>query len=231
MSKKMYIILGCIIVGIILGAAVFGILKKDEYENPMDDFEGVMVCQFYDELRSLIDEEGGILNTYMNDSKYILKVSPVSEAEFDFQTYSSDVKIEKIFRSEGDLEVGDTIKISIENFTFYADDKTMSLGFANFMKPDNEYLVFLHDKLETEIYDYPVYRTEGFSIAPIFNYKDLDNVIIEEGKVIGNGTYCYYNDVKDNEFFVVSKDLEEEFRNFKYRVISTVDDEYVIPEK
>ncbi len=235
MNKRQYIVLGCALLIAIICAIIYGLSKKETYENPMEDFDGIKVCQFYNELSYLLDEETGMLDTFFNDSEYILKITPVTNYKIDFQTYSIDVKVEKIFKSNDDLKVGDTIKLSVEGYYFFEKDNTISMQFVNFMKYGNDYLVFVKDKLESELYDYPVYRTEAYSISPIFSYTDFENVIIEQKPDASNDDvsyrYVYYNDVKNNELFVESKELENKCREFKYRVISTVDDEYIIPKE
>lgn len=234
MSKKAYVIIGGIILVIIGIAATFGLSKKDSYEDPMINFEDVMVCQFYSGLDRIIKEENGLKQLYIDNSKYILKVKPISDPEFDYQTYSIDCEVINVFKQDEEVSVGDTIKVSFDGYYFFEDIKSFNIGFANFMDKDYEYLIFLSKKLVSEVYDYPVYKIAAYSFAPIFNYTDLSNVIIEDTMDInasGAKYYCYYNDVKNNEYFVMDRELEKLVYEFKYDVLSTIDSDYVVPTK
>lgn len=76
---------------------------------------------------------------------------------------------------------------------------------------------------ETELYDYDVYTIEGFTIAPVFCYEDLDNVIVPKER---DDHSVPYELVKDNEVFMETEELEKEYYDFKYRIISKFDEEY-----
>ena len=64
---------------------------------------------------------------------------------------------------------------------------------------------------------------DGFTIAPIFCYEDIDNVIVPKER---DDHAVPYKLVKDNELFVETEELEKEYYDFKHRIISKFDEEY-----
>lgn len=168
--------------------------------------------------------------TYEGKSEYILKIKCTRDTKFDYQTCTEYGQVEKIFKGDGELKEGDNIVMDRSGYHLFTEESgvtggidAVSTGFVNFMKPGREYLVFIKEKVESELYDYDVYTIEGFTIAPILCYEDIDNVIVPKKR---SDHAVSYELVKDNEVFMETEELEKEYYDFKYRIISKFDEEY-----
>ena len=136
----------------------------------------------------------------------------------------------KRYLRDGELKEGDNIVMDRSGYHLFTEESgvtggidAVSTGFVNFMKPGREYLVFIKEKIESELYDYDVYTIEGFTIAPILCYEDIDNVIVPKKR---SDHAVSYELVNDNEVFMETEELEKEYYDFKYRIISKFDEEY-----
>ena len=68
---------------------------------------------------------------------------------------------------DGELKEGDNIVMDRSGYHLFTEESgvtggidAVSTGFVNFMKPGREYLVFIKEKVESELYDYDVYTIE-----------------------------------------------------------------------
>lgn len=231
MKKSRVIIISAVTVMIAVIIVVAMKYRKNHRQiidnNKLDN---VYITQFYKELGELLDEEFDMEGRYDSSSSYILKVKCTKDTEFGYQTCTEYGQVEKIFRGDGELKVGDNIVMDRSGYHLFTKESevtagfdAVSTGFVNFMKPGREYLVFIKEKVETELYDYDVYTIEGFTIAPILCYEDIDNVIVPKK---GSDHAVSYELVKDNEVFMETEELEKEYYDFKYRIISKFDEEY-----
>ena len=229
MKKSRVIIISAVTVMIAVIIVVAMKYRKNHRQiidnNKLDN---VYITQFYKfESGDLLDEKYNMEGKYDSLSSYILKVKCTKDTEFGYQTCTEYGQVEKIFRGDGELKVGDNIVMDRSGYHLFTKENevtagfdAVSTGFANFMKPGREYLVFIKEKVKTELYDYDVYTIEGFSLVPIFCYEDFDNVIVPNKRSVS------YELVKDNEVFMETEELEKEYYDFKYRVISKYDEEY-----
>lgn len=228
MKKSRVIIISAVTVMIAV-IIVVAMKYRKNHRRIIDNnkLDNVCITQFYKELGELIDEKYNMEGKYDSLSSYILKVKCTKDTEFDYQTCTEYGQVEKIFKGDGELKVGDNIVMDRRGYQLFTKESevtagfdAVNTGFVNFMKPGREYFVFIEEKVETELYDYDVYAIEGFSIAPIFCYEDVDNVIVPNKRSVS------YELVKDNEVFMETEELEKEYYDFKYRVISKYDEEY-----
>lgn len=60
-------------------------------------------------------------------------------------------------------------------------------------------------------------------VIAVLCYEDIDNVIVPKK---GSDHAVPYELVKDNEVFMETEELEKEYYDFKYRIISKFDEEY-----
>ena len=132
----------------------------------------VWVAQFYKfDTDDLLDEKHDMEGIYDSKSTYILKIKCTKDTKFDYQTCTEYGQVEKIFKGDGELKEGDNIVMDFSGYHLFTKETgvadgidAINTGFVNFMKPGREYLVFIKEKVETELYDYDVYTIEEFHI-------------------------------------------------------------------
>lgn len=200
-----------------------------EGENPL---ENVYITQLY--FDDLLTEERNMYARYEEESKYILKIRCTKDAKFDYQSCLEYGEVVKVFKDNGDITIGDNIVMDRSGYHLFTKEggvtpgiDSANMGFANLMKKDKEYLVFIEDKIATELYDYDIYQIRGWSIVPIFSYEDMDNVIVDNGAAYA----AEYKLVKDNEGFFDTEEIEQSYYEFKHRILSLVDEEYNSDDK
>lgn len=91
------------------------------------------------------------------------------------------------------------------------------MGFVNEMTPGKEYLLFLDHK-EAEIPGgNTVYRmSDEFLMATVFCYEETES--IPQESIDSESMSAYYTDVKDSEFFVMSRKAVKDLNQFKKRL-------------
>ena len=232
MKKKRIIIISAVTI-VIAVIIVVAMKYRKNHRRIIDNNKlgNVWVAQFYKfDTDDLLDEKHDMEGIYDSKSTYILKIKCTKDTKFDYQTCTEYGQVEKIFKGDGELKEGDNIVMDFSGYHLFTKETgvadgidAINTGFVNFMKPGREYLVFIKEKVETELYDYDVYTIEGFTIAPVFCYEDLDNVIVPKER---DDHSVPYELVKDNEVFMETEELEKEYYDFKYRIISKFDEEY-----
>lgn len=200
-----------------------------EGENPL---ENVHITQLY--FDDLLTEERNMYAKYEAESNYILKIRCTKKAKFDYQSCLEYGEVVKVFKDNGDITVGDNIVMDRSGYHLFTkeggvtpDIDSANTGFVNLMKKDKEYLVFIEDKITTELYAHDIYTIDGWTIAPIFCYEDMDNVIVDNGAEYA----AEYKLVKDNEGFFDTEDIEQSYYKFKHRILRLVDEEYNSDDK
>lgn len=220
MSKKQFIVVGTIIFCLILIVAAIGLSKRDTHKNPFESEESINnlnVSMLRNDQLSIF--EGSLKDTIINDSIIVLKVVPLEEPKFDFQATTQKVKVEEIFKGEG-VNVGDEILITLMSWHYFNEKESMNLFFVNFMKIGDEYMIFIDEKIETEIYEDVIYQIGGFAITPVFNYKNVENKVIETTL---DEPFVKYGEVRDNEFFCSNEETLAALKKFKYEMMSQFD--------
>lgn len=226
MKKRLIIVIPTVLA--ICAAVAAGIIFRNNHRRIVSGNEDNLlgdtcVTQLNDDY---FFTELDLFKSYRNNSEYILKIRCNKNTQLRYQACLESGEVLKVFKSNGDIAEGDEISFNRESYHLFTaegevvEKDTANVGFVNFMKQDREYLVFLKEKIESELYDFPIYVLDGFIIAPVFCYEDFDNVIIEEDSQVK------YSLVKDNEVFVQNEELEKMFYDFKHRILSETDDEY-----
>lgn len=91
------------------------------------------------------------------------------------------------------------------------------MGYVNFMKVGNKYLVFLSGIVGNAEDGTNVFRLQsGQFIAPVFSYKECENITYP---ISGESTYVPYIEVSDNEFFAVEAEGLRTFLALKSEMI------------
>lgn len=209
-SKKYIIIAVCLI--IVIGIAVaIGMSKKGTYTNALDNMDKLDVS-LKSSLNKELAEELYQLIPY--ESQYVLKVKVLEEPTFDFQTVTHKVKVLEVFKGD-DVKVGEEIVLFNANYHYFEDRNHMNLYNVNLMKKGDEYLVFIRSKEKTELQGEYFY-IETYVVTPYFNYKNKDNVIVEDSST-------EYGNVKNNEFIVNTQYELEIFMEFKKMMMEKYD--------
>ncbi len=217
MIKK--VILG-IYVTVSIAAVIIGILNKQTYtnitnmDNAMDNFS---VAVLNNELvLNTIDR----MNKDLPNANIILKVKAEGKVENMFKLYRQSVIVEEVYSGD-DIKKGDMIFIMAGHWRYFFDDMSANMGFTNLLEKDNEYLIFIKEKVDSlDINDNNTYRLVDTIINPVFNFEDKENIIVEFSK---DNCYVSYSEVSKNEFFVNSKDSLNKLEEFKHRLIKDYD--------
>ena len=148
-----------------------------------------------------------ILGEELEQCQYILAVKGTGEREYEFHTTLQNVIVENVFKGD-QLEKGNKIKI-IGGYYIVFEEMMANMRFVNYMKKNQEYLVFLKERVEgPRGYDDNIYRLPDVIISPIFSYDMEENAMANESIVP-------YTSVWDNEFFISNKDAFEELKTIK----------------
>lgn len=217
MIKK--IIIG-IYSAVFLVAIIVGILSKQTYTNitQQDDvMDYFSVALLNSELASGAKRR---MEEELPNANIILKVKAEGEIEHMFKRNKQLVSVTEVYKGEN-IKKGDKVFIVASNWQFFFDDMTANMGFINLLEKDSEYLVFIDDKVKAlDTNDNNTYHLIDTIIAPVFNYKDKENTIIE---VSDDNYYVPYSKVSKNEFFVSSKDALDKIENLKYKLLAKYD--------
>ncbi|MCZ0704198.1 hypothetical protein J2T56_002494 [Natronobacillus azotifigens] len=178
-------------------------------ENMLDHFS--VALWDFDYSPNLIN----IMNQTVEDSPIIIRAKSEGKTKYTFQNFTQEIIVEEVYRGDG-LKVGDQIEIIDFNWHVIFDNMSVNASFINLMQPNNEYLIFLDNKLNTFNSDEKIYQTPSLIIPPIFNYEDKEHVILS---VTEDNLYVPYKSVKENEFFVSSEESLAKLIDFKHEVL------------
>ncbi|MBR3917618.1 MAG: hypothetical protein IKJ59_02640 [Clostridia bacterium] len=180
-------------------------------KNPFDSFDIGLLSEFSSQyLEEYFD------HSLEDDSKYILKVTPVKPMEFAYKCYSEPVKVIEVFKGD-EIKINDEINIVRNSSLVYwnvNDTNGVNTGFVNKMNEGEEYLVFLASKLDCGIKT--VYKTTPCIVATIFSYANHNNSIVQGKNGISSANYT---DVSENEFFIEDEYSLDVLENAKEKFI------------
>ena len=203
--------------GIYILAAAFGIYMKGTYtnvtaqENWQEKFN---VAQLPEQL-AVSDAE--TLPETLSLQPYILRVSPLEDREYIFNSSRQKVMIHQVYSGE-ELSAGDEIFLISSGWRLtFSDPQSIECDFVHPMVPGQEYLVFLSGQAETLDGGTDTYRVydESF-ISPVFSYGTYENDI---APVEGESTYVPYGAVKNNEFFGCTEKALESMNGLKEKIL------------
>lgn len=217
MKWKVYVL---IISLIILASAFYGITKRHTYtdfsknHSYLDDFA---VAQLPERVALAQYEE---IETMLSQAPIILKVNAVGPIENLFRISQQEVRIQEVYRGEN-VNVGEEIYLISESWelNLYGNPNSIERGFVNILNEGEEYLVFIAEQvIPLEESTIPVYRLmENSVIAPVFSYKEHENIIWEVDEY---STYVPYKEVRENEFFAVTDKTMDMMLNLKEKMIA-----------
>lgn len=235
-KRKLIIIIGSIISALILCAAIVVglIFRKNHRQIIKQDDNGVgdvYVSLMDEEMGDYYFEERDLFTRFMETSEYILKIRCTENPTFAYQSCLEHGEVLKVFKGDGSIETGDEINIYRGHYHLWIPENglvgedSMNMCYTNFMKTGKEYLVFLSEKYNSELYEFDIYSLGDLILPPAFCYEDLENVIVE------GTSQVKYSVVKENEYFVGNEQTEKQIYDFKHRVLSETDSEYVVPSE
>lgn len=213
--------------GIFIVTICIGLYNKrffNDYNKEEDAINHFLVALLSDELAV---QQVEIMEEMLDSSKIILAVQCEDTFTYCFGSTTQKVRVLSIFKGEG-LKKGDVIEIArAGSLISVSEDALMTeygkgvinMGFVNEMIPGKTYLVFLHRQLETWDEKSVIYiQSDRFLVAPIFCYEEIENKPI--APLDNRSTYVYYDDVRNNEFFLNSEEAVELFAKLKRKFIS-----------
>lgn len=195
-------------------AIIIGIIYRQSYTNitaqpnPLENFS-VALWDVNIGPPDFID----LLRDELPESNFIIRVKSLGQIEYLFKAKKQLVEVLEVYKGD-EIEVGDVIWVA--GGPLFFDGMTANMGFVNVMEPNQEYLIFLEEKLESMNKKEVVYGVPGFIISPIFSYNDYDHELLSVSE--GN-RYVPYKEVKNNEFFVSSEEALQALMNLKHDLL------------
>lgn len=160
----------------------------------------------------------------LEKSRNIVKVKCISGVRLGEKMAMQSAKAIQVFKGD-DIMEGDEITIMPCSSWIFADKMSINTGFVNAMIPGDEYLVFLQKPSKAADRNLTVYRTVESLVCAIFSYKEHDNVTPEvEYDEYGDGMVVDYSIVKNNEFFVNTKKMDDLMKSLKAEVMKKYQD-------
>lgn len=203
---KMIIIVACLI------AAIIGIVKRQEYTNIMKDEKNIELFTVAPIRYDFFADSMEVYTEMLDQSPIVLRVKAEGEREYSYQTLKQQVEVLEVYKGN-EIQVGEEIEVLTTRLALNFSDMKVSLGFTNLLKKDNEYLIFFDEKIDSPYHGDNIYRISDMTFNPIFNYNDVDNVVIEEGM------YVPYSLFTDSEFIVGDSVSLEKLLTFKQEMI------------
>lgn len=197
MKKKILYTATC---GIILAAAVFGIIKRQSYTDITKDDAYLESIQIAVLPEKMTFTACGEMEKSLPEVPITAQVEVIGEIEHLFTVSRQKVKIKKIYKGKG-LQNGDEIYVHSDHWSMSLSQgpKSMERGFINILRKEKKYLVFLVGKTEDLYSEIPVYKLyDNTLIAPVFCYEEIKNKPVQAGE---EHTYISYTRVRENEFF------------------------------
>ena len=226
MIRKIIIIISAVAVAIALAA---GIVIRGTYmdiEKKPELTDEIYVAGVSSKTAEILIEQAEDMIYF---APIVLKVKAYGETDYLFGGRRQLVSVEKVFSGDN-IKEGEDIYITSENWVVFRTEPdlvSMNTGFVNFMKKDNEYLVFLSKKINVMWDDnLSTYMTAYTTLTPIFNYESSENIILEpdESLMSSVGKSVQYKTVKDNEFFALDEEALRKLNNFKERAMEKYKD-------
>lgn len=186
-----------------------------DYTSTQEGLDNFYVAVWDNEIYPDMEKE---MLVNLQEAPIILRVKADGNIKYSFKTIKQHVIVEEIYNGEN-IQVNDSLYIMGENGMFVFPEMYINMGFVNFLKKDQEYLVFLDRKLiSPEQEDDNTYLlAQGDSyILPVFNYNSTDNVTEEPQ---GEDLYVPYKSVKNNEFFAKNEKTLSDFLNLKQQLV------------
>lgn len=200
MIKKCLIALSGILV---IGIVIWGICQKSTYTDIVSEdsyMDELLVAEMTEGLAQSLTE---VLKTELPASPMVMRVTAMKDREYEGREGRQYVHVEKVYQGDTTYE---NKEIYITGGNWGVDAQYIDLGFVNVMRVNEEYLVFITDKVDIVDgkMEEPVFRLLPYIITPVFSYNEYENIAVPVENIDEEGTYVQYRLVSDNEFFAMS---------------------------
>lgn len=224
---KLRYIVGALVVVVIISVGM-GVYCKSTYrdfdqeENVLDDFAVALIDdEFLEWQLQVMDEK-------LSESNIIVAAKCEETFTYRYSCVTQKVCVINVFKGEG-INEGDKIEIaraatllSIDEDSKFNDKYLINMGFVNEMVPGKTYLIFMDRKINTYDKDINIYiQSDKYMLAPIFCYEEITNIPRDTSDEYS--TYIDYRDVKENEFFIMSKESVEKISSMKEKLLKEYD--------
>lgn len=218
-------ILSTIMVTAVIVAAIVGLIFRQTYTNIttepnfMEEHFSVALYDL-DLAPDLINEDSSpplieVMRTELPNSNLIVRVKSHGKSRHIFKNTTQYADVLEVYQGD-EVEVGDEIGITYHGMFFF-DDMSANLNFVNFLQPNDEYLLFLDQRVDShDPKDDSLYEFNSSVIPGIFNYEEKDHTIMDVPETNWN---VPYSKVKDNEFFVSSEANLEALTELKHELL------------
>lgn len=167
---------------------------------------------FTEDNQAIFDSPDETLNQKAQSS-YVLVVHSTGKVKQDFFTMSLRVEVEKVIKGDQSMS-GTTIDIYSLGFAYVPDMAAgpTFYGECNFMKPEDEYLVFLDDLGINKYIDVPGYRFgDGF-----FSCLNLTR---DSEEYLDTTAPIQFGELKSMEYFAGSQKVLQQINLIKHKII------------
>lgn len=209
--KKGIVVTACITVILVIAACIC----RSSFTH-VDSLESFKVGLLSDDMQEVFNQ---YFERHLEKSKNVVKVRCTSEVSLCEGMAMQNAKALHVFEGN-DIREGDEITIAPYSSHIFKDDMSINMGFVNAMVPGDEYLVFLRKPYKVADRELTVYRTAKSFMCTIFAYKDHEDVTPEiEYDEEDMELSVDYSVVKDNEFFVNTKKMDDFMKSLKAEIM------------
>lgn len=213
--KEKILLFGTMLIFIV--AVGFGISKRKTYTDLLsskDYLDSVYVAEY-----SFVLEEDDIdqIVEALDREPCILEVTPLEDIEYLYRCGRQYVEVTNVLKGD-QIHVGDHIYIASNDWqvVFRSPFSIMERGFVSPMEQNFDYVVFLGEQVDEEK-GVPIYLLpEEYYIAPVFACVDKEDIYFP---VDEESTYVPYKEVRNNEYFAVSEEVDVSLRRLKGMVL------------
>lgn len=205
--------------GIILAAALFGMIKRRTYTNLQEQENYLEQLQVAELPEEIAENTCTLMRQSLPEANIILRVKVTGEIEHLFGVDRQKVCIQEVYTGS-ELEEGTEIYLISRHWklALTGDPHSLERGFVNILSVGSEYLVFAQQVVESLEEGIPIVKLyDDFYLTPVFCYENRINVIFP---TTGETTYVPYGKVKNNEFFIESERALQILETFKEELLA-----------
>lgn len=201
----------CIIIGIFTKKSYI----KDTDVNSLDKYSKSLIYTSKSYKSDYFINDINTFDQLDNESDYVLKVKSTKDRKYVNKALLTKCEVIKSYKKKIDkayIYIYEPVDVSIKYELF------ISLWGYNFMKPENEYIVFLKDLKLPQGYKASHIEKLSFMYTnpeiSKFNCGNEENTVLMNSEDIKDGKISY-NEVKNFEQIFSSKEQQNKYREFK----------------
>lgn len=197
-----------------------GLIFKHSHKNIKDDIDDFYVG-LLDE--NLVNTEINMMKKNLHNSNYILLVTCEDEIQFDFSFGSQKVRVDSIIKGNDIISEGDIIDIiNITLISIPEIDqpmKSFNINFVNKLKIDSHYIIFLDECIKLNNKKTVFTYNNDYFMSPYFSVNEINASPLKSE--LSEGYFCKYNNVKDQDVFMMSSEAIQQWEQFRKEIIET----------